>query len=95
MPEDGTIAFQEISVMESWIQKLNEQIEKKIGKQKLPHYQTVVLPQITADFYKMLKDAPIGKTVREEYRMEDASMTIILEGERDRNGSRILRAEAR
>ena len=81
--------------MEVWIEKFNEQIEKKIGKQKLPHYQTVVLPQITADFYKMLKDAPIGKTVREEYRMEDASMTIILEGERGRSGSRILRAEAR
>ena len=81
--------------MEVWIEKFNEQIEKKIGKQKLPHYQTMILPQITADFYKMLKEAPIGKVVREEYRMEDASMTIILEGERDRNGSRILRAEAR
>ena len=81
--------------MEVWIEKLNEQIEKKIGKQKLPHYQTMILPQITADFYKMLKEAPIGKVIREEYRMEDASMTIILEGERDRNGSRILRAEAR
>jgi hypothetical protein len=81
--------------MEVWMQELNEQIEKKIGKQKLPHYQTMILPQIAADFYKMLKEAPIGKVVREEYRMEDASMTIILEGERDRNGSRILRAEAR
>ena len=81
--------------MEVWIEKLNEQIEKKIGKQKLPHYQTMILPQITADFYKMLKEATIGKIVREEYRMEDASMIIILEGERNRNGSRILRAEAR
>ena len=77
------------------MQELNEQIEKKIGEKKLPHYQTMILPQITADFYKMLKEAPIGKVVREEYRMEDASMIIILEGERDRNGSRILRAEAR
>ena len=81
--------------MEVWIQELNEQIEKKIGKQKLPHYQTMILPQITADFYKMLKEAPIGKIISEEYRMEDASMTIILEGERGRSGSRILRAEAR
>ena len=77
------------------MQELNEQIEKKIGKQKLPHYQTMILPQITADFYKMLKEAPIGEIVREEYRMEDASITIILEGERNRSGSRILRAEAR
>lgn len=76
------------------MQKLIEQIEKKTGKQKLPHYQTVILPQITADFYKMLKEAPIGKTIREEYHMEDASMTIILEGERSRNGFRIIRAEA-
>ncbi|MBR5406027.1 MAG: hypothetical protein IK111_00145 [Lachnospiraceae bacterium] len=81
--------------MEVWMQELNEQIEKKIGEQKLPHYQTMILPQITADFYKMLKEATIGKIVREEYRMEDASMIIILEGERNRNGSRILRAEAR
>ena len=81
--------------MEVWMQELNEQIEKKIGEKKLPHYQTMILPQITADFYKMLKEATIGKIVREEYRMEDASMIIILEGERNRNGSRILRAEAR
>ena len=81
--------------MEVWMQKLNEQIEKKIGLNKLPHYQTVILPQITADFYKMLKEAPIGKIICEEYCMEDASMTIILEGEKYRNGLRILKAEVR
>ena len=75
------------------MQKLTEQIEKKTGKQGSAHYQTVILPQITADFYKMLKEAPTGKLVHEEYRMEDASMIIILEGERNRSGSRILRAE--
>ena len=77
------------------MQKLAEQLEKKKGKNELPHYQTVILPQITADFYKMLKESPMGKLVREEYRTEDASMTIILEGERNRNGIRILRTEVR
>lgn len=81
--------------MEAWMQNLTGQIENKTGKQKLPHYQTVILPQITADFYKMLKEAPMGKLVREEYRMEDESMTIILEGKKDRNGPAILRADVR
>ena len=81
--------------MEAWMQELTEQIEKKVGKKKLPHYQTVILPQIMADFYKMLKEAQNGKHVREEYRIEDGSMTIILEGNRDRSGHRITRAEAR
>ena len=81
--------------MEAWMQELNQQIENKIGKQKLPHYQAVILPQITADFYKMLKEAPTRKPVREEYRLEDGSMTIILEGDRDSSGVRITRAEVR
>ena len=81
--------------MEPWMQEVTGKIEKKVGKQALLHYQTVILPQITADFYKMLKDAPIGKSVREEYRMEDASMIMILEGKRERNGARISRAEVR
>lgn len=78
--------------MELWMQKLTEQIEKKMGKQKLTHYQTVILPQIMADFYNMLKKAPLGELVSEEYRMEDASMTIILEGRRNHSGSCISRA---
>lgn len=81
--------------MEPWMNILTGQIEKKIGKQGLLHYQTVILPQITADFFKMLKEAPLGKLIREEYRMEDASMTIILEGERNHSGSKILRSEVR
>jgi hypothetical protein len=76
--------------MESWMISLTDQIENKIGKQRLPHYRTVILPQITADFYKMLKSAPIGKLIKEEYCMEDASMTIVLEGERNRMGCRII-----
>ncbi|MCR5357046.1 MAG: hypothetical protein K6E63_06550 [Lachnospiraceae bacterium] len=81
--------------MEHWMQKLTDQLEKKVGNQKLLHYQTVILPQITADFYNMLKKAPIGELVREEYRMEDASMTIILEGKRDHSGAAISKTEVR
>ncbi|MCR5000448.1 MAG: hypothetical protein K6A71_01480 [Lachnospiraceae bacterium] len=78
--------------METWMQELIIQIENRAGAERAAHYQTVILPQIIADFYRMLKDAPIGKPVREDYRMEDASMTIILEGERKRSGSAILKA---
>ncbi len=78
--------------METWMQELIKQIENRAGAERAVHYQTVILPQIIADFYGMLKDTPIGKPVREDYRMEDASMTIILEGERKRSGSAILKA---
>lgn len=81
--------------MEAWMENLTKQIENKIGKQKLPHYLTVIIPQITADFYKMLKAAPIDQSVREEYCMEDASMTIVMEGLRNREGCKIVRAEAK
>ncbi len=81
--------------MELWMQKLTEQIEKKIGNENLPHYQTMILPQITADSYNMLKKAPLGELISEEYRMEDASMTIILEGRRNHSGSSISRAEVK
>ena len=78
--------------METWMQELIKQIENRAGRERAAHYQTVILPQIIADFYGMLKDAPIGKPVREDYRMEDASMTISLEGERKRSRSAILKA---
>lgn len=79
--------------MESWMQELLRQIEEKAGKEKTAHYQTVILPQIIADFYKMLNNAPVGELVREDYHMEDESMTIIFEGERKRSGFAILKAE--
>lgn len=78
--------------MESWMQELIKQIENSTGAERAAHFQTVILPQIIADYYRMLKEAPIGKPIREDYRMEDASMTITLEGNRNRSGFEILRA---
>ena len=82
--------------MESWMFKLTEQIRSIVGEDKLPHYQTVVLPGIIADFHGMLMKAPANKQVEEEYFMEDGSMKILLRGTKDRSGKcRIIAAEVR
>lgn len=51
-----------------------------------------VMPGILADFNKMLAKAPAGQRIREEYRMEDGSSTLILEGTRKGNGNQDLEA---
>ena len=73
--------------MDLWMKKLTEEIERIVGTEKLSHYQVVVLPQILADFYKMLQDQPVGKKTSEQYRMEDGSMEIELKGEKLADGS--------
>lgn len=73
--------------MEIWMQKLITDIERIAGAGKISHYQMTVLPQILADFYKMLQTQPPGKTVREQYRMEDGSMEIELSGAKQADGN--------
>ena len=73
--------------MDVWMQKLITDIGNVAGVDKLPHYQVTVLPQILADFYKMLQQQPPGKTIREQYRMEDGSMEIELGGVKDPSGN--------
>ena len=73
--------------MDVWMQNLMTDIGSVAGADKLPHYQVTVLPQILADFYKMLQGENPGKTVREQYRMEDGSMEIELAGQKDASGN--------
>ncbi len=68
--------------MEVWMKNLLADIERIAGPAKLSHYQVMILPQILADFHKMLTDQPAGKSIREQYRMEDGSMEIELVGSR-------------
>ena len=74
-------------MMEPWMKKLTEEIGRIAGVEKVSHYQVVVLPQILANFYKMLQKQTFGIAVREQYRMEDGSMTIELCGVRESNGN--------
>ena len=72
--------------MEPWMIKLTEEIKAAVGDKKLPHYQTVILPQIIADFHGMLNKASVNDRVEEEYCMEDGSMKILLCGTKDKTG---------
>ncbi len=56
-------------------------------------YQTII-PGILADFLKMYSAASPGRTVKEEYRLEDGSGIIILEADRTA-GPADIRAEFR
>ena len=47
------------------------------------HIRSVILPSITADFIKILMDAPLGQHVAEDYGIDDGSGLIRMEG---RNG---------
>ncbi len=66
--------------MESWMQKLEFEIGDIVGKTELSHYRITILPQILADFYKMLKAGPLNKVIKEQYRMENGKMEIELSG---------------
>ncbi len=80
--------------METWMKELLENIEKNVGKEKIAHYQTVILPQILMDFNKLLENAPKNRLISEEYRMEDGSLTILLSGIKD-NKDRCLVKETK
>ena len=82
--------------MEAWMLTLCDQIGKIAGEAKLAHYQMAILPQILADFYKMLSSQPDNRVVREQYRMDDGTMEIELSGAKKSDGEvRILEAGAR
>ena len=82
--------------MEPWMQKLNQEIGDILGEDRLSHYQITVLPQIFADFFKMLKDQPLNKVMKEQYRMENGEMEIEFSGVKKTNTDvRILEVKAR
>ena len=46
-----------------------------------------IMPHILSDFNQLLSRSRIGVTVSEEYRLDDGSGSIIIEGEREANGA--------
>ena len=46
----------------------------------------VIMPGILSDFNNMLKKAPIGEEISEEYRLEDGKGVIRVKGHRKGNG---------
>lgn len=75
---------------------LKNEIRIAVGKDKADHYETVILPNIVMDFYKMLQGSKINSPVSEEYRMEDGSMKIMLSGIKDGRGQcKVTRSEIR
>ncbi|MCR5508746.1 MAG: hypothetical protein K6F34_08660 [Lachnospiraceae bacterium] len=80
--------------MEIWMEELLEDIKKHVGDAGISHYQTVIIPQVLMDFYKMLQGAGRDRIVSEEYRMEDGSFTIRLTGKKNNKGkSEVIKAE--
>ena len=80
--------------MEPWMIKLKNEIRKVVGEDRADHYETVILPNIVMDFYKMLQGSKADSFVSEEYRMEDNSMKIVLCGLKDSKGQcKVTRSE--
>lgn len=77
--------------MEIWMKELLENIEKNVEKEKIAHYQTVILSQILMDFNKQLNNAAKNQLISEEYRMEDGSLTIRLSGMKDNKGKCLVK----
>ncbi len=78
------------------MQKLNQEIKDIVGKGQLVHYQVIVLPQILADFHKMLKARPVNQITKEQYRMENGKMEIEITGVKKADADvKILDANAR
>ncbi|MBR4720092.1 MAG: hypothetical protein IKP31_07615 [Lachnospiraceae bacterium] len=68
------------------MKELINKIRMIAGDDKAAHYETVILPNIVMDFYGMIQRSATGSLVSEEYRMEDNSMKIILNGMKDNKG---------
>ena len=47
--------------------KLKNEIRKVVGEDRADHYETVILPNIVMDFYKMLQGSKADSFVSEEY----------------------------
>ena len=59
------------------------EVSEKLGDyptEKKMHLLSVILPNILMDFHKVLSKAPAGVMTSEEYKLDDGSMSIILEG---------------
>ena len=74
-------------IQSDWMKSLQEELGRVYGTQEGMRISWTVMPGILADFRKMLDKAPAGRTVREEYRMEDGRISLRLEGRALATGS--------
>ena len=70
----------------SWLKALQDELCTVYGAQEGLRVSFTVVPGILADFRKMLEKAAEGEAVREEYRMEDGRMYLVLEGRAEKRG---------
>ena len=66
--------------------RIIEKLKQRYGEREGMRIFMTVMPGITADFRKMLQASPPGRTVREEYHIDDGKTTIVLTGTRDERG---------
>ena len=76
-------------------------VSEKLGNypaEKKMHLMSVIVPNILMDFHKVLLEAPVGVVTSEEYKLDDGSMSIILEGINEGKGPtgcRIVKADVK
>ncbi len=76
------------------LQMINETLAGKVAADRMPHLQTVVIPSILMDFYKMLDKSAPGKPVSEEYHLDDGSLSLIIKGVKEAGVPQITAVEA-
>ncbi len=64
----------------SWQQALVQAVAAEKGASVAAHFASVILPNITADFLGMLRASHPGIVVREDYHLDDGSLSVHLEG---------------
>lgn len=66
--------------------ELIRQLENIYGKGEGFKRYTTIMPGILADFNKLLKKAPVGKEITEDYHLEDGKGVIHVHGSKSANG---------
>ena len=69
--------------------KIINQLDKIYGSGKGMNVYMTVMPGILADFDKMLKEAPLGITISEQYNLDDNRCSLSLTGKRTPSGQEI------
>ena len=67
-------------------QKVIEDLDRIYTKGEGMKVYTAIMPGILGDFDRMLKGAPAGKSLTEEYRLEDGKGVLYVTGRRLANG---------
>ena len=74
------------------MQELLLELQQRFGNAEGLRIFNTILPGIMGDFNSMLKISGIGVTVSEEYRLEDGSGVIRVQGKRQADGDAIIEA---